>query len=186
LVTLALYDTFRHKKSSNSSSRSKGGKFYPAGSSNFGTTTVVNLGYVYADRGSNSLPYDYPYVEANGAQASSATTFLPQQRSRKSTYCSSTGTCGYIEVPAQPNDSHKSRPHPANFAVPNSPSNISEQSSIVSPSSSNTTSHKYVNTTHGPSSHVDARTLLSPPLDGTRVDTKANTNSDSSYITLRS
>ena len=132
---------------------------------------MVNLGYVYADRGSNSLPYDYPYIEANGAQASSAITFQPQ-RSRKSTN-NSTGTCGYIEVPAQTNNNV--RPRPVNYAVPNSPSNVSEQPSIVSPlsSDSQSTHHKYVNTSHEP--------------DGAGVSTNTNMNSDpNEYVTLRS
>ena len=175
----------RYRRSSNSSSRSKGLKFYPVDTSRFGTTTVINLGYVCADRGSNSLPYDYPYIEANGAQASSAITFQPQ-RSRKFTN-NSTSTCGYIEVPAQANDNI--RPRPVNYAMPNSPSNISEQSSIVSPlsSDSQSTNHKHVNTSHEPASQNSTRALLSPTTDGTGVSTNTSTNNDpNGYLILQS
>ena len=182
------YDNLRYRRSSNSPSKSKGlksTKFYPVDTSHFGTTNVVNLGYVYADRGSNSLPYDYPYIEANGAQASSAITFQPQ-RSRKSTN-NSTGTCGYIEIPAQSNDND--RAHPVNYAVPNSPSNVSERPSIVSPTSpkSHSTNHKYVNTNHEPASRNSTSALLSPTANGAGVSINANTNSDpNGYVTIRS
>ena len=132
---------------------------------------MVNLGRTHVDRGSNGLPYDYPYVEANGAQASSAITFQ-LQRSRKSTN-NSMGTCGYIEVPSQTNSDV--RPHPVNYAVPHSPSNISEQPSIVSPlsSDSQSTNHKYVNTSHEP--------------DGAGVSTNTTTNNDpNGYLILQS
>ena len=145
---------------------------------------MINLGYVCADRGSNSLPYDYPYIEANGAQASSAITFQPQ-RSRK--FTNSTSTCGYIEVPAQANDNV--RPRPVNYTVPNSPSNISEQPSIVSPlsSDSQSTNHKHVNTSHKLASQNNTRALLSPTTDGAGVSTNTNTSSDpNGYITLHS
>lgn len=46
----------------------------------FDKTTVGNLGCVYAERGTNSLPFDYPYTEANSVQALSATTFLPESQ----------------------------------------------------------------------------------------------------------
>lgn len=142
---------FRCKKSSNPSSRSKD-RSVATDASYFSEATAVNLGYIYAERGSNSLPYDYPYIEANGARASLqlATTFQPQKFAMKSTNNrDSTGTCdGYIEIPAKAND--KCRPHPTSCAVTNSLSNISEQPFIVSPSSSgsNSTDHKYCNTNH--------------------------------------
>lgn len=180
-----LYSIFRYKKSNSSRSKAlRSSKFYPAEANHFGTVTVVNQGYVYAERGSNSLPYDYPYIEANGAQALSITTFQPQ-RSRRSTNRNSTSTCGYIEIPAQVNDS--SSPHPTGHVVPNSPSNISEQPSILSSSSSsNSTNHKYVNANRMPTSPNDTRVLLSPPADGARVNIMANVNSDSGYVTLHS
>ena len=138
---------------------------------------MVNLGYIYAERGSNSLPYDYPYIEANGAQALSTTTFHAQIPT-KSSIRNSTSTCGYIEMSTVLNGNPKS--HPASHSVLNSPSNIPTHPSIVS------TSYQYVNANHVPGSQNDARALLSPPADDAGVSTKANTHSDNGYVTLRS
>ena len=135
---------------------------------------MTNLGYVCADRG--SLPYDYPYVEANGAQASS-----------RNLTNNSTGTCDYIEVPAQEND--HARPRQVKFVVPNSPSNISKQSSIVSPLSSDPQSayHNYVNTNYEPARQNGTRALLLTTKNGAGVSTNANTSSDpNGYVNLRS
>lgn len=175
MIIICINDNFyRYKRSSHSSSRSR--KFYPADPSKF---TVVNLGYRFTESGSNSLPYDYPYIEANGAQASSATTFQPQTSSR-STNRNSSSTCGYIDIPAQTNDN--SRPHPVGYAVPNSPSNSSEHSSIVSPSLSNSNSANH--STHTSGGQNDTRALLSPPANGAGVNTNANTVGDNGYVTL--
>lgn len=139
---------------------------------------MVNLGYIYAERGSNSLPYDYPYIDANGAQALSTTTF---HTSTKSSSRNSTGTCGYIEIATVLNGGPK--PHPSH-SVPNSPSNISKHPSTVS--SPDSTDHQYINANHVPASQNDTRALLSPPANGPGVGTKANTQSDNGYVTLHS
>jgi len=155
----------RCKKSSKSSSRPKSSKFYPAGTQ-FGTTTAINHGYICAEHGANSLPYDYPYTEVNGAQALSITTFQQKGPMNLITNRNSTNTCGYIEIPTQINGSPKK--HPANFVLPSLPSNISEQASIVSP----------------PGSQNGTRALLSPPANGAGVKTNINANSDNGYVTL--
>ena len=166
--------TIHRYKKSNAPKRSKSSQFYPAE-----VTTVVNLGYIYAERGSNSLPYDYPYVEANGAQALSTTTF---HTSTKSSNRNSTGTCGYIEMSTVLNGGPK--PHPASNSVPNSPSNISKHPSTAS--SPNSTDHQYVNANHVPATQNYTRALLSPPANDAGVSTEANTHSDNGYVTLRS
>ena len=163
--------TIHRYKKSTASKRSKSSHFYPAE-----VTTVVNLGYIYAERGSNSLPYDYPYIDANGAQALSTTTF---HASAKSSNRNSTGTCGYIEMSTVLNGGPK--PHQASNSVPNSPSNISKYPSTAS--SPNSTDHQYANANHAQN---DTRVLLSPPANSAGVSTKANTQSDNGYVTLHS
>ena len=129
---------------------------------------MVNLGYIYVERGSNHLPYDYPYIEANGAQASSATTFKPQIPG-KLTNCNNTDTYCYIEMSAQANGN--TRAHTVNHTVPKKPpSNIAKQ---VSP---------LVNGNIMPTS----RNHMSTPVDAAAVNTTTNANNESDHITLHS
>ena len=139
---------------------------------------MVNPGYIYAERGSNSLPYDYPYIEANGAQALSTTTFQVQNATKLANR-NSTGTCGYIEMSSMLNGNVR-----PNSAIQNPSSNIS--SHTAEPSLSNSASYQYVNANHVPASQDDARAVLSPPADGNGVSANANTHNDNGYVTLRS
>ena len=117
--------------------------------------TVVNMGYLYAERGSNSLPYDYPCTQANGTQASSATTFQPRG-SKRSTNYNSISTCGYIEMSPQANSSN-SRPHPVTYVAPTSPRIITNQLPLVTPSSSaNTNTNRSQNNTRVVSTPADS------------------------------
>ena len=154
MIIYFIWPNFRYKNSSNSSSRRT------ADTNHFDTTTAVNLGYIYADRGSNHLPYDYPFIEANGAQASSATTFQPQI-SGKLTNRNSTDTYCYIEMSAQANGN--SRAHPVKHAK-----SKKLPTKQVSP---------LVNGSHIPAIHNHTRTA-----DAAEVNTTANTNNDSDHV----
>ena len=112
---------------------------------------VVNPHNAYAERGCNSVPYDYPYTEANGADASSATTFQPQALIKHN------GTCVYT-------------------AIVDSNSTSCSATSAVQTSSSNMSKRANANTSHTSASQNDLKALLSPPASSTRVNTQANNN----------
>lgn len=108
---------FRYKKYSNKLSN----KFYPAPMDDHVTSTVVvNPHYIFAEHGppnNNTLAYDYPFLDVNGAQA---VAFQPKGSTRSSNR-NSTSTCGYIEMSVLMNQN--SKPRSASFAAPNTLSN---------------------------------------------------------------
>ena len=109
---------------------------------------VVNANQIYAERGSNSLPYDYPYTEANSGEILSATTFQPEA------VINHNGTCVYTAM-----TNNNSKPCSATSAVPTLPSNMLKRPNA--------------NTNHVSASQNDLTSLLSPPAGRARVSTKA-------------
>lgn len=109
---------------------------------------MVNTNQIYAERGSNSLPCDYPYMEANNGEILSATTFQPEA------VINHNGTCVYTTM-----TNNNSKPCSTTSAVPTLPSNMLK--------------HPNVNTNHVSASQNDLTSLLSPPAGRARVSTKA-------------